>query len=101
MAPQMATMRKLAGFGVQGEAGNILQLLNYRLDQYMVRGFVSLAGVGIYATAVSLTEGVFILANAVALVLISVTGIAIFLAMTLVSHLALRHWHESAMKERK
>ena len=36
-----------------------------------------------------------------ALVLISVTGVVIFLAMTLVSHLALRHWHESAMKERK
>jgi NitT/TauT family transport system permease protein len=36
-----------------------------------------------------------------ALVLISATGIAIFLAMTLVSHLALRHWHESAMKERR
>ena len=36
-----------------------------------------------------------------ALVLVSLTGIAIFLAMTLVSHLALRHWHESAMKERK
>jgi NitT/TauT family transport system permease protein len=36
-----------------------------------------------------------------ALVLISATGIAIFLAMTLVSHLALRNWHESAMKERK
>jgi NitT/TauT family transport system permease protein len=36
-----------------------------------------------------------------ALVLISLTGIAIFLAMSLISHLALRHWHESAMKERK
>ena len=36
-----------------------------------------------------------------ALVLISVTGIAIFLVMSLISHLALRHWHESAMKERK
>jgi NitT/TauT family transport system permease protein len=36
-----------------------------------------------------------------ALVMISVTGIAIFLAMTLISHLALRHWHESAMKERR
>jgi NitT/TauT family transport system permease protein len=36
-----------------------------------------------------------------ALLLISATGIAIFLAMTLISHLALRHWHESAMKERK
>jgi len=35
------------------------------------------------------------------LVLISVTGIAIFLVMSLISHLALRHWHESAMKERK
>ena len=34
-------------------------------------------------------------------VLISTTGIAIFLALTLVSHLSLRHWHESAMKERK
>jgi NitT/TauT family transport system permease protein len=36
-----------------------------------------------------------------ALVMISVTGIAIFMAMTLISHLSLRHWHESAMKERK
>ena len=36
-----------------------------------------------------------------ALVLISLTGVAIFMVMTLVSHLALRHWHESAMKERK
>jgi len=36
-----------------------------------------------------------------ALVLISLTGIAIFLVMTLISHLALRHWHESAMKERR
>jgi NitT/TauT family transport system permease protein len=36
-----------------------------------------------------------------ALVLVSFTGIAIFLAMTLISHLCLRHWHESAMKERR
>lgn len=36
-----------------------------------------------------------------ALALISGTGIAIFLVLSLVSHLALRHWHESAMKERR
>jgi NitT/TauT family transport system permease protein len=36
-----------------------------------------------------------------ALVLVSLTGIAIFLVMSLISHLALRHWHESAMKERR
>lgn len=67
--PRMATLRRLATFGVQGEVGNVLQLMNYRLDQYIVRAFVGLAGVGIYAVAASMTEGVFILANAVALVL--------------------------------
>ncbi len=36
-----------------------------------------------------------------ALALISATGIAIFLAMTLISHLCLRHWHESAMGDRR
>jgi NitT/TauT family transport system permease protein len=32
-----------------------------------------------------------------ALALVSATGIAIFLLLTLLSHLALRHWHESAL----
>jgi NitT/TauT family transport system permease protein len=32
-----------------------------------------------------------------ALVLVSATGIAIFLALSLLTHLLLRHWHESAM----
>src|SRR5207245_10862747 len=36
--PRWATLRSLLGFGIQGEAGNIFQLLNYRLDQYLVRG---------------------------------------------------------------
>ncbi len=36
-----------------------------------------------------------------ALVLISATGIAIFLALTLLSHLLLRRWHESALEARE
>jgi O-antigen/teichoic acid export membrane protein len=68
--PRFGTIRKLAGFGLQGETGNILQLLNYRLDQYVVRYFVGLGGVGIYAVSVSMTEAMFVLANAVALVLL-------------------------------
>jgi O-antigen/teichoic acid export membrane protein len=67
--PRFDVLRRLAGFGVQGEAGNVLQLMNYRLDQYIVRGFVGLSGVGIYAVSASLTEAIFVLANAVALVL--------------------------------
>ena len=35
-----------------------------------------------------------------ALLLISLTGVAIFLAMSLISHLCLRHWHESAQRDR-
>jgi NitT/TauT family transport system permease protein len=36
-----------------------------------------------------------------ALILISVTGIVIFLVLTLVSHLILRRWHESALKQER
>ncbi len=67
--PRVEVVRKLVGFGIQGEAGNALQALNYRLDQFILRGFESLAAVGVYAVATSMSEGVFVLANAVALVL--------------------------------
>jgi len=36
-----------------------------------------------------------------ALILISLTGIVIFLVLTLVSHLILRRWHESALKQER
>jgi NitT/TauT family transport system permease protein len=36
-----------------------------------------------------------------ALILISFTGIVIFLALSLVSHLILRRWHESALKQER
>ena len=36
-----------------------------------------------------------------ALILISFTGILIFLALTLVSHLILRRWHESALRQER
>ena len=36
-----------------------------------------------------------------ALILISVTGIVIFLVLSLVSHLILRRWHESALKQER
>lgn len=68
--PRIDVIVRLARWGVQGELGNVLQLANYRLDQYIVRDFVSLAAVGVYAVGTSMTEAVFILSNAVALVLL-------------------------------
>ncbi|MEX2247617.1 MAG: oligosaccharide flippase family protein [Dehalococcoidia bacterium] len=67
--PRWDVLRRLIHFGAQGEAGNVLQALNYRFDQYLVRGFAGLAAVGVYAVGASMTEALFVLANAVALVL--------------------------------
>ncbi|TIU14908.1 MAG: ABC transporter permease, partial [Mesorhizobium sp.] len=36
-----------------------------------------------------------------ALILISFTGILIFLVLSLISHLILRRWHESALKQER
>jgi O-antigen/teichoic acid export membrane protein len=57
-------------FGVQGQLGNLAQLLNYRVDQYVVLLFVDTAAVGIYAVAVAVGQSVWFLANAVAAVLL-------------------------------
>lgn len=58
-------------FGVQGQLGNLIQLLNLRLDAYLVLWLVSSAGVGLYAVAVSLSEGMWFIANSVGVVLLT------------------------------
>jgi stage V sporulation protein B len=63
-------LRELVRFGLRGQIGNVMQLLNYRLDQYIVLLFVNAAGVGIYAVAVGLTQSVWFVSNAVATVLL-------------------------------
>jgi O-antigen/teichoic acid export membrane protein len=65
-----ASLREQALFGMRGQAGNLMQLLNYRLDQYLVLLLVSASGVGIYAVGVQLSQSIWYLANAVATVLI-------------------------------
>jgi O-antigen/teichoic acid export membrane protein len=65
-----AGLREQVRFGLRGQIGNVMQLLNYRLDQYIVLLFVNTAGVGIYAVAVGLTQSVWFFANAVATVLL-------------------------------
>jgi stage V sporulation protein B len=61
---------RLMRFGLQGQAGNIIQLLNYRLDSYLVLLFVNAAGVGLYSVGVAVSEGLWLVANSVAIVLI-------------------------------
>jgi len=70
LRPDFAVLREQVSFGLPGQAGNILQRLNYRLDQYMVRGFGNRADVGYYATATGLAESVWWLANSVSMALL-------------------------------
>jgi len=65
-----AGLRRTLGFGVKGQAGNLVQLLNYRLDAYLVLLFVNTAGVGLYSVGVSMSEGLWFVANSVAVVLL-------------------------------
>ncbi len=68
--PRWPVLKAQVKFGVQGQAGNILQLLNYRVDKYVALAFVGTSGVGIYAIAVGVTESIWFIANAVSVVLV-------------------------------
>ena len=62
---------RAARFGMQGQLGNLIQLLNYRLDSYLVLLLVNASGVGLYAVGVSLSEGMWLIANSVSVVLLT------------------------------
>ncbi len=68
--PNWSVLKVQMRFGVQGQLGNVLQLLNYRFDKYVVVAFVGLSGVGIYGVGVGVTESIWFIANAVAVVLL-------------------------------
>jgi O-antigen/teichoic acid export membrane protein len=59
-----------ARFGMQGQLSNLIQLLNYRLDSYLVLLLVNASGVGLYAVGVALSEGMWLIANSVSVVLL-------------------------------
>ncbi len=66
----LPSLREQARFGMLGQAGNLMQLLNYRLDQYLVLLLVNATGVGIYLVGVQVSQSIWFLANAVAAVLV-------------------------------
>ena len=68
--PNWSVLKAQMRFGVQGQLGNVLQLLNYRVDKYIALAFVGMSGVGIYGVGVGVTESIWFIANAVAVVLL-------------------------------
>ena len=70
LQPGWSALSDQVRLGVPGQAGNVLQYLNYRLDQFLVRAIRTRAEVGVYSVAVGLSESVWWIANAVSLALL-------------------------------
>ncbi|HET9477465.1 MAG TPA: oligosaccharide flippase family protein [Dehalococcoidia bacterium] len=70
LRPDFAVLKEQIRYGAKGQVANLAQLFNYRLDQFLVAAFVSRAGVGHYTVAVGLSESVWWISSAVAMVLL-------------------------------
>jgi len=68
--PDLAVLREQVGMGLPGQLGSVLQFMNYRLDQFVIRFLRTRAEVGFYAVAVGLSESVWWIANAISMALL-------------------------------
>lgn len=68
-ARDRTVLRTSLAFGLRGHIGNLLQLMNYRLDVFLVNAFLDPARVGLYGVAVRLAETLWLLPSAIAFVL--------------------------------
>lgn len=57
-------LRRATRFGLQSWSANLLQLLNYRLDLFILSAVAARSAVGVYAIAVSITALGWVLPNA-------------------------------------
>jgi O-antigen/teichoic acid export membrane protein len=57
-------------YGLKGHVGDVLQVINFRLDALLLAVFLSLRDVGIYSVSVTAAEILWILPNALASVLL-------------------------------
>jgi O-antigen/teichoic acid export membrane protein len=62
-------MKRAATYGVQAHLSNILGFLNYRVDMFLVNGFLGPVAVGLYAVGVGLVEKLWMISQAASTVL--------------------------------
>ena len=60
-------------FGIKGYLGNVIQLLNYRLDMFLVAFFMSVTFVGYYSVTVALSEALWYFPSAVGTIMFART----------------------------
>jgi stage V sporulation protein B len=70
LAP-LSQIRRAVVFGGQTQLAAIVELVNHRVDVFMILMLVNTAGVGLYTVSTSQTEGLWIIANSVAIVVLT------------------------------
>ncbi|MEJ5376111.1 MAG: flippase [bacterium] len=69
LKPNIAYIKQTTTYGVQAHLSNILGFLNYRVDMFLVNGFLGPAAVGLYAVGVGLAEKLWMISHAASTVL--------------------------------
>ena len=67
--PNSSYLKRATTYGVQVHLSNILAFLNYRVDMFLVNGFLGPAAVGLYAVGVGLVERLWMISQAASTVL--------------------------------
>lgn len=67
--PNTSYMRSAATYGLKAHVSNILGFLNYRVDMFLVNGFLGPAAVGLYSIGVGLVEKLWMVSQAASTVL--------------------------------
>ncbi len=67
----LLTAKQLLHYGFFIQMANFIQLFNYRLSYYMVDFYLGRASVGIFSTAIQISEAIWIVGRSIAVVLYS------------------------------
>lgn len=69
LRPSMSALRLSSGYAWKAYIANLVQFLNYRLDQFLTAFFLGPAALGIYAVAVTISERLWMVPQSMATVL--------------------------------
>ena len=69
LKPNRTYIKRATTYGIQAHLSNILGFLNYRVDMFLVNGFLGPSAVGLYSVGVGLVEKLWMISHAASTVL--------------------------------
>lgn len=73
IAFSVSLFKEMIKYGIRSQIGNAIQILNYRLDVFIIQYFLTLSDVGIYSNAAVLGETLWKVSSSIATVVLPMT----------------------------